>query len=133
MSAKTYGWAVFIWTVLMFIDAIGQGAMGDTSDLITVLTLKVLHIRPILGVPLPIPNLEWFDAVWTLLSWDFFYFDNDFGMWLRLFVCLPIMGLLLWGFVTVVLPVVLSGASALITFLVNVASLINPLRFFGGA
>jgi hypothetical protein len=128
MPAWIYGFFIFANMMMMFIDAVGQGSMGDTGNMTNALTLQVLETRTFMGVSIPLPNLAWLDAVWGMMSWGYFFFDFDAGKWLRLFVGGPIQGVLLWGFVTQVMPVVISGISAFLSFAINLGSAINPFR-----
>ena len=128
MPAWIYGWFIFSNMMMMFIDAVGQGAMGNTGNLTNAITLQVLKTQTFMGVGIPLPNLDWLDAVWGMMSWCYFFFDFDAGKWLRLFLGLPVQGTLLWGFVTQVLPVIITGISAFVSFLINFGSAINPLR-----
>ena len=114
---------------MMLFDAVGQGSMGDTGHLTSALTLQVIKTQTFFGVGIPLPNLEWLEAVWGILSWNFF-FDFEAGLWLRLFAASTVQAVLLWGFVTQVLPVVISGISAFVNFVINAASALNPLKFF---
>ena len=130
MPSWIYGWFIFSNLMLMFIDAVGQGAMGDTGPLTQAITLQVLKTQTFMGVGIPLPNLEWLNAVWGMLSWGYFFFDFEAGMWLRLFLASAVQGVLLWGFVTQVMPVVISGIAAFVSFLINFTSALNPLKFF---
>lgn len=121
MGAKTYGWLFFTWIVMMFLDALGSGATSAeySSNSNIALSLNVLKMYNIGFISIPLPNVAWFGAIYSLASWKFWFFDNTFGLLVRLFVGLPIMAILMYGLITSVMPVIISGASAVLTFISN--------------
>lgn len=129
MQGKHYSWMLFVWLVLIMLDGIGSGvSAGRESNVNVALSLDVLKMYTIAGISIPLPNLGFFSAVYNLASWDFWFLDNTFGKLVRLFVGLPIMGLLVWGLLTTVMPVIITGASAVLTFISN--SLSGIASFF---
>ncbi|SVA20394.1 uncharacterized protein METZ01_LOCUS73248 [marine metagenome] len=134
MGAKTYGWLIFTWMVMMFLDAIGSGTTNAeySSNANIALSLNVLKMYNIGFISIPLPNVGWFSAVYALASWQFWYFDNTFGTMMRLFVGIPVMGILMYGLITSVMPVIISGASAVLTFISNSLSGLSSFFRIGG-
>lgn len=130
MTGKTYAWFIFIWVVLMLMDGIGAGLSNatKTSHMNVALSLDVLKMYTVIGISIPLPNLSWFSSVYHLAIWDFWFLDNTVGNLFRLIVGLPVMGLLIWGLVTTIGPLLISSASAMLSFVSN--SLSGLASFF---
>ena len=63
MGAKTYGWLIFTWMVMMFLDAIGSGTTNAeySSNANIALSLNVLKMYNIGFIS--IPHLMWVGLV----------------------------------------------------------------------
>jgi len=131
VSARGFWWLTISWIIMIVCHTIVQGTMADTTDLGVFFSMRIITFTEWLGIPLPWPNLDWFTSIWNLASGNFaFYYGNL--QWLRFFIGLPMMGFLLWGFYTHILPTLITGVSALINFLTGIAGALNPFRFFAG-
>jgi len=133
MGGKTYAWFIFIWVVLMLMDGIGAGLSNavKTSHMNIALSLDVLKMYTVIGISIPLPNLSWFSSVYHLAIWDFWFLDNTVGNLFRIIVGLPVMGLLIWGLVTTIGPLLISSASAMLSFVSNSISGISSFFKIG--
>ena len=126
MSAKMYLWIAMLWVISIFVQGIVQGVLepGSETDLEVVLSLNVLNLNTsIMGIPVPLPNLEFVQSAWDLTTWNYSWFSGN-GQLIRLFI-LPIAGALAWGFITSVFPTLIAGLNALINFITGLRSLVG--------
>ena len=133
MQGKHYAWMMFVWMVMIMLDGIGSGtSAGRESNVNVALSLDVLKMYSIIGISIPLPNLSFFTACYGLASCDFLYLDNTFGKLLRLFVGLPLMALLIWGLMTTVLPIIVTGVTGILSFISNSLSGLASFFRIGG-
>ena len=128
MTSKGYMWVALGWLTLIVCHTVMQGSMAEKPDLLIVLSMRVVTFKQWLGIPLPWPNIEWIESAWNLATWNFSFFQGNL-QWLRAFPGFPLMAYLSWGFYSNILPTLITGVSALVNFLANIVTALNPFRF----
>ncbi len=93
-------WIVFVlslWIVLGVLGGIVEQSFftaGRDSGQGTLNTLMSFRIFTSLTgsgwIPIPIPNLEWFNALKTVATFDFVFFQNPAGQIIRWIMFLPL-------------------------------------------
>jgi hypothetical protein len=116
------GW--FVWAIMVVVNSIFQQAMTGISDMNTVLSLGVIRWTEIANIPIPVPNFGWFQSVYALISWDFFFLSGVLNF-VRILGFLWLMAGFAWGFWTTFLPVLLRLVEASASFI----RALNPLNF----
>lgn len=104
MSLKFYGWVISIWLLLAVIAELTSGV--QTQSGVDVWSGKLWTEYDLPGVPLsvPIPDASFFRLIWRIISWDFWFLTQGFGVWLRYFMA-PITAMTALGFFIAVAPV----------------------------
>jgi len=126
MSAKQFTWALFSWLLAVFISGVVDGSLTGASDLDVVLSLRIFEMKQVLFFSVPWLHMDWVSSLWSLATWNFSWFAGSL-QWLRWFLGLAMMGTLVYGFATSLLPVLISGAGTLISAI----QAINPFSFLG--
>ena len=93
-------WVVFVlslWIVLGLLGGIVEQSFftaGEDSGTGTLNTLMSMRIFTSLSgsgwIPIPVPNLEWFNALKTVGTFDFVFFQNSAGQIIRWIMFLPL-------------------------------------------
>ncbi len=126
MTVKFVSVLMFGWLLMSFVQGLLNLAIGNQSDLSTVLTLSVIEMKTVIFIPIPVPNLGYIGAVGRLLTWDYEWFSGNMQV-VRWLTVLVFTGAATYGFFTGVLPVLLNAVSQFI----NAARALNPLRLIG--
>jgi len=112
MSAKSFAWLFGTWLVMASIDSILQGTFTGESNLNVILSLDFIEWKDFLFIPIPTPNLALLSAIWNLATWNFFFFDNTPGIFVRMFTGLLMMSVMVWAVYTQLLPILISVVTA---------------------
>jgi hypothetical protein len=132
LTAKAFAFVIFVQITMLTVHSVLQGVAGEMTDISMVLSMRVFLFKHVMGIPLTWPNMQWVESAWNLMTWNYVMFSSTWGIWLRLFLASIFQGAMIWGFMTHILPNLIAGVSALVNFLVNVASVLNPFRYLSG-
>ena len=115
MQTILFGFVLFVYIVMTWVDAITTGSFGDgKADINIILGFQVLTFNDYFGIiKLPALNIEWVFAVWGAMTWDFWFFGGTLQN-VRVLVALPMTAFMGWGLMTVVIPILISAVSTLI-------------------
>ena len=128
-NSTFYSWLITCSFVLWLLDAWFQGRAGETGAFLQLVTLRGMSITTFGPISFPLPGLSWLSSLFSVLSWNYSYFNNDFGWWARLFLVGAVYGRLFWPLIVQVAPVIIGGVQAAAAFIANLGSLLNPVRF----
>ena len=123
MSVKFVSVLFFGWLLMTFVQGLLSGIYGGQSHLEVVLTLSVVEFKTFVFIPVPLPNLGFMAAAGHLLTWDYPWFEGNMQV-VRWLTVLVVTGAASYGFVTGLLPVLLTATGQL----VNAAGALNPIR-----
>lgn len=113
MSAKGFAFLFFTWLVMAVIDSILQGSFTGESNLNVILSMDFIEFKNFLFIPIPTPNFALLTSIWNLATWNFFFFDNTPGIFIRMFSGLILMAFLVWAIYTQLLPIIVLIATSI--------------------
>ncbi len=94
--------------LMAVIDSIFQQSITGFSDLNNVLSMDLVTWKEFLIVKIPVPDFDWFNSLYNVLSFNFFFFAGEWGgQFIRLIGVMWITAAFAWAFVVVILPIML--------------------------
>ncbi len=94
-------------------DSIFQLSITGFSDLNNLLTMDLITWKEFFIIKIPVPDFDWFDSLYNVLSFNFFFLAGDWGgQWIRLIGFTWIIAAFAWAFVTTVLPIMIELVKA---------------------
>lgn len=108
MSVKFFGAAFATMMLMAIADSIFNQSTAGFSNLNTVLSMDLVTWEEFVIVKIPVPKFDWFNALYALLSFNFFFLAGDWGgQYIRLIGVVWITASFAWAFFINVLPVLL--------------------------
>ncbi|KKK79869.1 hypothetical protein LCGC14_2829180 [marine sediment metagenome] len=112
MSAKLLAWIMLTWLTFAFSDWLVNNLVGSTSDIDVIFSIDAIKPKQFLGLPIPLPNIEYFNALWGLASWNWWFFRTEGTFWIRFFFGIPTIGIMTYYVYTLLLPVFINAVGA---------------------
>lgn len=108
MSVKFFGTAFSLMMLMAIVDSIFQQSITGFSDLNNILSMDFVTWKEFLIVKIPVPDFDWFNSLYNVLSFNFFFFAGEWGgQFIRLIGVMWITGAFAWAFIVVILPIML--------------------------
>lgn len=107
MSVKFFGTAFSAMMLMAIADSIFQQSLTGFSDLNNILSMDLVTWKEFLIVKIPVPDFDWFNSLYNVLSFNFFFLAGEWAQFIRLIGIMWITAAFGWAFVTVVLPIML--------------------------
>ncbi len=108
MSVKFFGTAFATMMLMAIADSIFQLSITGFSDLNNILSMDLVTWKEFLIVKIPVPDFDWFNSLYNVLSFNFFFLAGEWGgQFIRLIAFTWIIAAFAWAFVTTVLPIML--------------------------
>ena len=121
MSGKMYAVVIFGWIMSTWMQSVVSTDTQVTSDLNTVLSMEIITMRSWAAFSVPIPNLGYVAAIARMMSWNYPWFHGQMQI-VRAIILLPLSGVLIWGLLTGVMPVLLSASQQVLSAGSNIVS-----------
>lgn len=113
MSVKFFGTSFAIMMMMAVVDSIFQQSVTGFSNLNNVLSMDLVTWKEFLIVKIPVPDFDWFNSLYNVLSFNFFFLAGDWGgQFIRLIGFTWIIAAFAWAFVVNVLPIMLELVKA---------------------
>ncbi len=125
MSSKQFMAAFILWLTFTVMDSIVTGTFTGDSTINSLLNVDFIEWKDFLFIPIPVPNLTFITTLWTIATWNFFFFSGALE-WVRTIFALTMMAGLVWAVYTQLVPILISLVSAVGTVLRSLNPFSSP-------